>query len=83
MSPGDGAGGRGSSLAEAWLNYWPHTLTLAVLGVGMVGVAAVEQSQKYYLSLGDRIEMSVGSQLILNDGVETPLYFTQGTPKAH
>ena len=47
MSPGDGAGGRGSSLAEAWLNYWPHTLTLAVLGVGMVGVAAVEQDQKY------------------------------------
>ena len=76
MSPGDGAGGRGSSLAEAWLNYWPHTLTLAVLGVGMVGVAAVEQSQKYYLSLGDRIELSVGSQLIANDGVETPLYFT-------
>lgn len=82
MSPGDGAGGRGSSLAEAWLNYWPHTLTLAVLGVGMVGVAAVEQDQKYYLSLGDRIEMSVGSQLILNDGVETSLYFTSGHTKA-
>ena len=79
MSPLDG---RSASIAEAWLNYWPHTLTILGLGVGMVGVAAVEQSQKYYLSLGDRIEMSVGSQLIVNDGVETPLYFTSGHTKA-
>ena len=79
MSPQDGLSG---SLAEAWLNYWPHALTFVGMAVGMVGVAAVEQDQKYYLTLGDRIEMSVGSQLILNDGVETPLYFTSGHTKA-
>ena len=79
MSPQDGLRG---ALTEAWLSYWPHSLTLLALGVGMFGVAAVEQQQKYYLSLGDRIEMSVGSQLILNDGVETPLYFTSDHTKA-
>jgi hypothetical protein len=79
MSPQDG---RAASLAEAWLSYWPHILTIVTMGAGMFGVAAVEQHQKYYLSLGDRIEMSVGSQLIFNDGVETPLYFTSGHTKA-